>query len=58
MPLAILFWVLMLIWLFFGIRADYVPGQPYPFYRGVGYGLMFVLFGILGWAVFGAAVKP
>ncbi len=57
MPLQILFWMIMLIWLFFGIRADYVPGQPYPFYRGVGNVLVFVLFAILGWGVFGAAVK-
>lgn len=30
MSREILFWVLMLLWLFFGVWTDYVPGQPYP----------------------------
>ena len=57
MPISILFWVLMLFWLMFGLYREYIPGQPYPFIRGVGHVLLFVLIGILGWQVFGAAVK-
>jgi hypothetical protein len=54
MPLAILFWVLMIIWLVFGFwsRRD----QPFANWGG-GYVLDFVLFAILGWQVFGAAIK-
>lgn len=57
MPLSILFWVLMIIWLVFGLWSNYVPGQPYPRWAGVGNILLFILFAILGWAQFGAPVK-
>lgn len=57
MPLAILYWVLMIIWLVFGAWVDYAPNQPYPF-RKFGWSLMvFVLLAILGWQVFGAPVR-
>ena len=56
MTLQVLFWVLMIGWLFFGLWTDYIPAQPYPFKRGVGHVLVFVLLAILGWAVFGAPV--
>jgi len=57
MTLSVLFWVLMIIWLLFGLWNDYVPGQPYPFNRGAWTFLVFVLFSILGWQVFGAPVR-
>lgn len=58
MSLAVLFWVLMIIWLVFGIWSGYVPGQPYPGIRNWGSNLLlFILFAILGWQVFGAPVK-
>ena len=50
MTLQIVFWVLMLIWLFSDLRAGWVQGQPYNTYRGLSTGLIFVLFGLLGWA--------
>lgn len=53
----ILFWVLMIIWLVFGLWSEYVPGQPYPFRVGARSFLTFVLLAILGWTVFGAPVK-
>lgn len=57
MPLAVLFWVLMVISLIFGWWVEYVPGQPFPV-RRVGYSfLYFVLLAILGWQVFGPAVR-
>ena len=57
MPLSVAFWVLMLLWLVFGMWAGYAPGQPYT-YRNWGPGLLqFILLGLLGWAVFGAAVR-
>ncbi len=57
MTLSVLFWFLMIISLIFGLWRDYAPGQPYPFRAGVWNVLLFVLLGILGWAVFGAAIK-
>jgi hypothetical protein len=53
MPISLIFWVLMLCWLVFGL----VTG-PRPF-NLVGFGgslLLFILLGLLGWAVFGAAI--
>lgn len=55
MPLSILFWVLMVIWLVFGWWG-LQPTAP-PWSRFGGSLLNFVLFAILGWAVFGAAIK-
>lgn len=57
MPLSILFWVLMIVWLIFGFYSEYVPGQPYPIVRGGRHLIIFILFGILGWAQFGGPVK-
>lgn len=57
MPLSILFWVLMIIWLLFGLYSNRIAGQPYPWERGTAHLVMWVLFAILGYAVFGAAVK-
>jgi hypothetical protein len=57
MTLAVLFWVLMIVWLALGAWSEYVPGQPYPFFRGLGHFFMFILLAILGWGVFGAPVK-
>lgn len=44
----------MIIWMVFGFWS----GRAKPFAEwGPGYFLEFVLFGLLGWAVFGAAIK-
>lgn len=57
MPLSILFWVLMILWLIFGFWASYVPGSPYPWQRGGAHFLTWVLLAILGWKVFGAVIQ-
>ena len=57
MPLSILFWVLMILWLVFGLWNGYVPGQPYPYRLAVGNFLLFILFVIVGWKVFGSPVQ-
>jgi hypothetical protein len=51
MPLGIAFWVIMLIWAVFGVALHFgVVGAAYA----IGGTLMlFVLFGLLGWQVFG-----
>ena len=56
MAIGMAFWVLMLIWLVFGVAASW-PGAPLGQYHGiVGNLLIFVLFALLGWHVFGAAL--
>jgi hypothetical protein len=49
MALGLAFWILMLIWLAFFLW------QGWPNVGGSV--LMFILFGILGWHAFGAAIK-
>lgn len=57
MPIGVLFWVLMILWLLFGLywnRNDL---------RGGHYGVMggnlvlFLLLGLLGWKVFGPVLQ-
>ena len=55
MTLSILFWFLMILWFIFGGMWWYQPDVPH--WRGPTALLAFVLFGILGWAVFGAAIR-
>lgn len=56
MSLRLLFWVIMLLWLIFGII---VPAwSNWHAYAVWGGGLLqFILFFILGWRVFGAPVR-
>lgn len=53
MTLGLAYWVLMLVWLVFGLllHFGYVSG---PFSGGVNIVLLFILFVLLGWQVFGA----
>jgi len=57
MPIGILFWVLMIFWLLFGLywnRGDLRGGN----YGIVGGNLMlFILLGLLGWRVFGPVLQ-
>jgi hypothetical protein len=55
MTSAVLFWVLMILWAIFGFWGNYQPTAP-PFVRYGGTLLIFVLFAIIGWHVFGAPV--
>lgn len=57
MPLSILFGVLMVIWFVLGLWIGYVPNQPYQFRAVAGNFLLFLLFCILGWKVFGPPVQ-
>ena len=55
MPPKFWFWLLMVIWLFYGAWVDYYPSGPQPFfYRGSRHLLAFLLLAILGWQVFGS----
>lgn len=52
MPLSIAFWVLMLLWLAFGLWWGWPNHGP------VGSTiLLFLLFAILGWKVFGSPIQ-
>jgi len=55
MPLGRIFWIIMLFWLIFGVLVNRnILTGPY-----IGWGnsiLLFILFLILGWKVFGAAI--
>lgn len=55
MTLQVWFWLLMALWLIFGAWDYRVPNQPWV--RGGGYLLMFLLFALLGWKVFGSPVQ-
>ncbi len=53
MTFSLLFWILMLLWAFFGIAPAWPTGAT-PAYRAfVGSLLLFILIGLLGWKVFG-----
>jgi hypothetical protein len=57
MPMSILFWMLMILWLVFGIywnRAD-LRGGNYGVFGGNL--LLFVLLALLGWGTFGAPLR-
>lgn len=56
MTFALIFWVLMLLWLVFGLWGWYAPPHPQWYY---GHGMfLFILFLLLGWKIFGAPVHP
>lgn len=57
MSKEMLFWILYLIGVILWFYGDYVAGQPYPLRRVPGGLLTFLLIGLLGWRVFGAAVR-
>ena len=59
MKIGLLFWILMLVWLLFGLWV-YWPvggGSVVTFGPAGGSFLLFVLVGILGWKVFGAPLQ-
>lgn len=57
MPVAYIFWGLMFIWLIFGVGYPWVVAAPNPRIVTGGNLLVFVLFALLGYQVFGSAVK-
>lgn len=57
MPIGILFWVLMLLWFFFGLwvgREDFQAGK-YGFFGSSL--LLFVLLALIGWRLFGPVLQ-
>ena len=57
MPLGILFWVVYIIALLVGLWGWYEPAAPNWRQRVGGYVTLWLLVGVLGWEVFGPAVR-
>jgi hypothetical protein len=57
MPLGILFWVVYVIAVLFGVWSNYEANQPMWFKRAGAYLVLWLLVGMLGWATFGPVVK-
>jgi hypothetical protein len=56
MPLNLLFWVIYILALIISLWGYYVPNTPW--YRGFGGAfVLWLLVGILGWRVFGPAIR-
>jgi hypothetical protein len=60
MTLGLIFWILMLLWLVFGLWSNWpgvAPGQPYTGWFPIGSTLLlFILFLLLGWHAFGPPI--
>jgi hypothetical protein len=58
MQMRLLFWILMLFWLVFGVWSFWPAGGAAPLYGAMGWDLvLFLLVGLLGWKVFGAPLQ-
>ena len=56
MPLGLAFWIIMLLWFVFRLSSAWPGYAPPPYFGLAGGFLEFVLFFLLGWHVFGAAL--
>lgn len=57
MPLAYIFWLLIILWAIFGLGYPFITETPNRRIVNGGNLLLFVLMVLLGWQVFGSAVK-
>ena len=57
MPTAYIFWMLMILWVVFGIGYPWAVPTPNPYVMRGSNLLLFVLLALLGYQVFGAALK-
>ncbi len=57
--MGILFWVLMILWLLFGVWTSWpAPGSDRTAWGGFGGTLLqFILFALLGWRIFGPPLQ-
>jgi hypothetical protein len=57
MPIGILFWVLMILWLVFGLwsNSDEIRAGKYGLLGGNL--LLFIVIALIGWRVFGPALQ-
>jgi hypothetical protein len=57
MPLNVLFWMIYIITILFSWWVSYEANQPAWYRRALGYTALWVLVGLLGYRVFGPAVR-
>ncbi len=57
MPLAYIFWMLMILWVIFGVGYPWAVPTPNPYVVRGGNVLLFVLLLLLGLQAFGSFVK-
>lgn len=57
MTFGLIFWILMLLWLVYGLWGYWTPQSGPAIWWGHG-GFLFILFLLIGWRVFGAPVHP
>jgi len=57
MPIGILFWVIYVVALLFGLWSGYEPAQPLWYRRTGAYLVLWLLVGILGYHAFGPVVR-
>jgi hypothetical protein len=57
MTFGLIFWILMLLWLVFGLWGYWQSNPPGWWFAGNS-AFLFVLFLLLGWKTFGAPVHP
>ncbi len=56
MAMGLAFWILMLLWFVAGVATNW-PGSTWPYSGVVNSVLLFLLFLLLGWHVFGAPLR-
>ncbi len=59
MTIALIFWILMLLWLVLSLASAPWPGRqaPWPYWSQINALFLFILFLLLGWGTFGAPIK-
>jgi hypothetical protein len=57
MPIGILFWVIFVVAILFGVWSNYAVNDAAWTRRAGAYGVLWLLVGLLGYAVFGSVVK-
>jgi hypothetical protein len=55
MTIGFIFWLLMILWLVFGVLSHNNPASPY--FSRISDGFLFVLLFLLGWKVFGFVIQ-
>lgn len=56
MGIGVAFWILMLLWLVFGVVGPYQFGEGNRYWYGHGL-FAFILFLLIGWGIFGSPIK-
>lgn len=57
MPIGLIFWVIMLLWIIAVFGGRFVPNSP-PWFAPAGDVIILILFFLLGWHDFGFIVHP